>query len=222
MAETSKMRILIADDHAIVREGFRTLLEAEPDIEVVGEATNGVEAVQKTKELQPDIVLMDITMPVMNGLEATQQIKQDSPHAKILVLTMHEGDEYFFKFLDVGASGYFVKGGSSSELISALRIVRNGDVFLYPTMAKKLLSDYLQRVKAGSDKESYDGLTSREREVLKLIAEGHTNQEIADLLVLSITTVQTHRAHIMAKLGLRSPTELVKYALRHGFIVLDT
>ncbi len=222
MEETSKMRILIADDHAIVREGFRTLLEAEPDIEVVGEATNGEEAVSKTEEIKPDIVLMDITMPGMNGLEATTRIKQQSPDVKILVLTMHEGDEYFFKFLDVGAAGYFVKGGSSRELISALRVVRKGDVFLYPTMAKKLLSDYLQRVKTGSDKESYDGLTSREREVLTLIAEGHTNQEIADLLVLSITTVQTHRAHIMAKLGLRSPTELVKYALRRGFIVLDT
>ncbi len=218
----SKMRILIVDDHAIVREGFRTLLEAEPDIEVVGEATNGEEAVSKTREIQPDIVLMDITMPGMNGLEATHRIKQDYPEVKILVLTMHEGDEYFFKFLDVGASGYFVKGGSSRELISALRVVRNGDVFLYPTMARKLLSDYLQRVKTGNDKESYDGLTNREREILKLIAEGRTSQEVADLLLLSVTTVQTHRAHIMAKLGLRSPTELVKYALRRGFITLDT
>ena len=218
----NKMRILIADDHAIVREGLRTLLEAQPDIEVVGEATDGEEAVNKTQEIQPDIVLMDITMPGMNGLEATRQIRQNNPDAKILVLTMHEGDEYFFKFLDVGASGYFIKGGSSTELISALRAVWHGDVFLYPTMAKKLLSDYLQRVKAGSNKESYDGLTNREREVLKLIAEGYTNQEISERLVLSVTTVQTHRAHIMAKLGLHGPTELVKYALRRGFITLDT
>ena len=218
----NKMRILIADDHAIVREGLRTLLEAQPDIEVVGEATDGEEAVNKTQEIQPDIVLMDITMPGMNGLEATRQIKQKNPDAKILVLTMHEGDEYFFKFLDAGASGYFIKGGSSTELISALRAVWNGDVFLYPTMAKKLLSDYLQRVKTGSNKESYDGLTNREREVLKLIAEGYTNQEISEHLVLSVTTVQTHRAHIMAKLGLHGPTELVKYALRRGFITLDT
>lgn len=218
----NKMRILIADDHAIVREGLRTLLEAQPDIEVVGEATDGEEAVNKTQEIQPDIVLMDITMPGMNGLEATRQIRQNNPDAKILVLTMHEGDEYFFKFLDAGASGYFIKGGSSTELISALRAVWNGDVFLYPTMAKKLLSDYLQRVKTGSNKESYDGLTNREREVLKLIAEGYTNQEISERLVLSVTTVQTHRAHIMAKLGLHGPTELVKYALRRGFITLDT
>ncbi len=218
----SQMRVLIADDHVIVREGLRALLETQADIEVVGEATDGEEAVNKTREVQPDIVLMDITMPGMNGLEATRQIRQHSPDVKILALTMHEGDEYFFKILDAGASGYFIKGGSSSELISALRAVWSGDVFLYPTMAKKLLSDYLRRVRTGQDKESYDGLTNREREILKLIAEGHTNQDIAELLVLSIATVQTHRAHIMANLGLRSPAELIKYAVRHGFITLDT
>ena len=218
----SKIRVLIVDDHVIVREGLHALLEAQPDIEVVGEATDGEEAVNKTREVQPDIVLMDITMPGMNGLEATRHIRQHSPDVKILVLTMHEGDEYFFKMLDAGASGYFIKGGSSSELITALRVVWSGDVFLYPTMAKKLLSDYLRRVRTGQDKESYDGLTNREREILKLIAEGHTNQEIAELLVLSVATVQTHRAHIMAKLGLHSRTELIKYAIRRGFITLDT
>ena len=218
----SKMRVLIADDHVLVREGLRALLEAQPDIEIVGEATSGEETVNKTKEIQPDIVLMDITMPGMSGLEATRQIRQQSPDVRILVLTMHEGDEYFFKMLDAGASGYFIKGGHSSELISALRAVWHGDVFIYPTMTKKLLSDYLQKARTGKDKESYDGLTNREREILKLIAEGHTNQEIADLLVLSIATIQTHRAHIMSKLGLRSPTELIKYAIRRGFITLDT
>ena len=218
----NKIRVLIADDHVIVREGLRALLEAQPDIKVVGEATDGEETVNRTKEIQPDIILMDITMPGMNGLEATRQIKEHYPDVKILVLTMHESDEYFFKILDAGASGYFVKGGSSTELISALRAVWRGDAYLYPTMAKKLLSDYLQRVGAGDDKVSYDGLTNREREILKLIAEGHTNQEIAELLVLSIATVQTHRAHIMAKLGLHNPTELIKYAIRRGFITLDT
>ncbi len=218
----SQIRVLIVDDHVIVREGIRALLEVQPDIEVVAEATNGEEAVSKTKEIQPDIVLMDITMPGMNGLEATHQIKQHSPDVKILVLTMHESDDYFFKILEAGASGYFVKGGSSSELISALRAVWHGDVFIYPTMAKKLLRDYLQLVKTGQDEESYDGLTNREREVLTLIAEGHTNQEIADLIVLSVATVQTHRARIMAKLGLHSRTELIKYAIRRGFITLDT
>ncbi len=217
-----KMRVLIADDHVIVREGLHALLKAQPDIEVVGEATDGEEAVNKARETQPDIVLMDITMPGMNGLEATRQIRQHSPDIKILALTMHEGDEYFFKILHAGASGYFIKGGSSSELVLALRAVWHGDVFLYPTMAKKLLHDYLQRVGAGDDKERYDGLTNREREILKLIAEGYTNQEIADLLVLSVATIQTHRANIMAKLDLHSRTELIKYAIRRGFITLDT
>ncbi len=218
----SQIRVLIADDHVIVREGIHALLEVQPDIEVVGEVTNGEEAVNKAKEIQPDIVLMDITMPVMNGLEATKLIRQQSPEVRILVLTMHESDDYFFKILEAGASGYFVKGGSSSELVSALRAVQQGDVFIYPTMAKKLLRDYLQLVKAGQNEESYDGLTNREREVLKLIAEGNTNQEIADLIVLSVTTIQTHRARIMAKLGLHSRTELIKYAIRRGFITLDT
>jgi two-component system response regulator NreC len=218
----NKIRVLIADDHAIVREGLRALIEVQPDIEVVAEATNGEEAVSKTQEVQPDIVLMDITMPGTNGLEATQQIRQHNPDVRVLVLTMHESDDYFFRTLEAGASGYFIKGGSSSELISALRAVWHGDVVLYPTMAKKLLSDYLQRVRAGQDKENYDGLTSREREILKLIAEGNTNQEIAEILIISVATVQTHRAHIMTKLGLHSPTELIKYALRQGFITLDT
>ncbi len=217
-----KMRVLIADDHAIVREGLRTLMEDQPDIEVVAEATNGEEAVSKAMELQPDIVLMDITMPGLNGLEATRQIKEQSLDVKVLALTIHESDDYFFRMLDAGASGYFVKGGSFAELVSALRVVWHGDVFLYPTMTNKLLSAYLQRVRAGKDKKSYGGLTNREREILKLIAEGHTNQEVADLLVISVATVQTHRAHIMAKLGLHSRTELIKYAIRQGYITLDT
>ncbi|MBI4285399.1 MAG: response regulator transcription factor [Chloroflexi bacterium] len=217
-----KLRVLIADDHAIVREGFRSLLEAQPDLQVVGEAADGEEAVRQTKELRPDIVLMDITMPVMDGLEATRQIKKSAPEVKVLVLTMHEGEEFFFKLLDAGASGYFVKGGSSGELIWALRSVAKGDVFLYPTVAKRLLSGYLQRVHEGENKEAYNGLSPREREILKLIAEGRTNQEIAELLVLSPATVHSHRSHIMAKLGLRNPVELVRYALRRGLIDLDS
>lgn len=216
------MRVLIADDHAIVREGLRSLLEVQSDIEIVGEAEDGQEALSMARELKPDIILMDITMPGMNGLEATRQIKRENPDVKILVLTMHEGDEYFFKLLDAGAAGYLVKGCSSSELISALRAVQQGDVFLYPTMTKKLLSHYLQRGRGTGDREAVDGLTNREQEILKYIADGHTNQEIADALVLSVATVQTHRANIMAKLGLHNSAELVKYAIRQGFISLDT
>lgn len=216
------IRVLIADDHLIFREGLRALLRDQSDIEVIGEATSGEEAVNKAKELHPDIVLMDITMPCMDGLEATRQIKQGEPDISILILTMHEGDEYFFKSLKAGASGYFIKGGSSRELLSALRAVRRGDVFLYPAMAKKLLSNYLQQAGGGQINNNVDGLTNREREILKLAAEGHTNQEIAELLVISAATVQTHRANIMAKLGLHNRTELIKYAIRQGLISLDT
>ncbi|MBF8265495.1 MAG: response regulator transcription factor [Dehalococcoidia bacterium] len=218
---SSKIRVLIADDHAIVREGLRAILEAQPDFEIAGEAVDGQEAVDKTIQLKPDIVIMDLTMPRLNGLEAMRQIKRNDPDARVLVLTMHENDTYFFQVLDAGASGYFIKGGSSAELISALRTVWHGDVFLYPSMAKKLLGDYLKRARMGSDKESYKGLTEREQEILKLIAEGRTNQEIADTLVLSTSTVQTHRAHIMAKLGLHTRTDLVKFAIHRGIITLD-
>lgn len=218
---SDKIRVLIAEDHLIVREGLRAILESQPGIQVVGEATNGVEAVSKTDEAKPDIILMDISMPEMNGLEATRRIKQSHPEVKILALTMHEGDEYFFEVLQVGASGYFVKGGSSSELLGALRALAQGDVYISPTMTKKLLTDYLRRAKTGQDKETYTGLTTREKEILKLVAEGRNNTEIAEKLFLSPSTVQTHRANIMAKLGLHSRTELVKYALRHRLIALD-
>ncbi|MBI2849839.1 MAG: response regulator transcription factor [Chloroflexi bacterium] len=217
-----KIRVLIADDHAIVREGLQAILTVQPDIEVVGEAVDGGEAVNKARELQPDIVLMDITMPVMNGLEATRQIKNENPETKILVLTMHEEDDYFYRILEAGASGYFVKGGSFRELLSALRAVWRGDVFIYPTMAKKLLSNYLEGIKSGQEVDKYRKLTEREREILRLVADGRTNQEIAEILFISPTTVQTHRAHMMAKLQLHNRAELIKYAIRQGFVTLDT
>ena len=216
------MKVLIADDHAIVREGLQAILSVQPDVELLGEAINGEEAVRKAKELQPDIVLMDITMPIMNGLDATRLIKKQNPDMKILVLTMHEEDDYFYRILEAGASGYFIKGGSFNELVSALRSVWHGDVFIYPTMAKKLLSNYLEGVKSGQEIEKYKKLTNREREILRLVADGRTSQEIAENLFISPTTVQTHRAHMMAKLGLHNRTELIKYAIRHGFVNLDT
>ncbi len=214
----TKIKVLVADDHTIMREGVRILLEAQPDIEVVAEAADGREAVAKVQELQPDIVLIDIAMPNLNGLEATRAIKRDYPQVQVIVLTMYESDEYFFQLLNAGASGYVLKKAASADLIAAIRAVYAGDVFLYPSVARRLVSDYLSRVKSGEEKSSYDGLTAREREVLKLIAEGHTNQAIADKLVISPSTVQTHRTRIMQRLNLHNRAELIQYAMRKGLL----
>ncbi len=217
----SQIRVLVVDDHTIVREGVRMLLAAQPGIEVVGEGANGFEAVQKARELRPDVVIMDIAMPGMTGLEATHLIKQSDPEIQVLALTVHEGEEYFFRLLSAGGSGYVLKGAGSADLIAAVQAVARGDVFLSPTVAKKLVSDYLARVGSGEEQDSYGGLTAREQEVLKLLAEGYTAKEIADKLVLSVSTVQTHRTHIMRKLNLHSRVELIKYAIRRGLIDMD-
>ncbi len=212
---SGKIRVLIADDHAIVREGARHLLSQEPDIEVVGEAANGAQALELARKFVPDIVLMDISMPGMNGLEATRALKAAQPQTNVLVLTMQEGEDYFFRLLNAGASGYVLKGAGSVELLSAIRAVHQGGVYLNPMMTRKVLGDFLKRAEQS---ESVDPLTPREREVLKLIAAGKTNREIADELVLSLNTVQTHRLHLMEKLNLHNRAELVKYAIRRGLI----
>ncbi len=212
----NKIRVLVVDDHTIVREGVRILLEAQPDIEVVGEAADGEQALVQVRELLPDLVLIDIAMPNLNGLEATRLIKRDFPQIQVIGLTMYESDEYFFQLLNAGASGYVLKKAASADLLAAIRAVHAGDVFLYPSVARRLVSDYLTRVKSGEEQGSYDGLTAREREVLKLIAEGHTNQVIADKLVISPSTVQTHRTRIMQRLNLHSRAELIQYARRKG------
>lgn len=219
MAKTEslvRIRVLIADDHAIVREGLRYMLDEQPDFQVVGEAANGEQALALAYTLAPDIVLMDIGMPGMNGLEATRALKAAQPQTNILVLTMHEGEDYFFRILAAGASGYVLKGAHSADLLSALRAVHQGGVYLDPTMAKKLLSDSLKRLE--NESRANDPLTPREREVVKLIAAGKTNREIAEGLTVSINTVQTHRLHIMEKLNLHNRAELIKYAIRRGLI----
>jgi len=215
-----KIKVLLADDHQIFREGIRLLLEKTSDIEVVGEADNGKEAVAKTGQLLPDVVLMDITMPELNGLEATRQIKEAHPQVKVLILTMHETDQYLAEMLEVGASGYVVKTTSSRDLLAAIRAVHQGDVYLYPSIARMLVGDYLQRVKSGEEKTSYDGLTPREREILRYIAEDRQNREIAQMLGISVRTVQTHRTNLMEKLGAHDRTQLVKYAIQKGIIKL--
>lgn len=217
----SPIRVLIAEDHTIVREGIRLILEAAPDIEVVGEVTTGREAVEQACRLEPDVVCMDISMPDMDGLKATRQIKRCCPNVQVVALTVHESDEYFFQMLKAGASGYVLKDAASSDLVAALRAVARGEVFLYPTVAKKLVEDYVSRVGEEEAPEGYRTLTPREREVLALIGEGLTNREIAERLVISLSTVQTHYAHILEKLGLSNRAELIKYAIQHGLIDPD-
>jgi two-component system response regulator NreC len=216
----SKIRVLICDDHTILREGIRLLLNSQPDMEVVAEAVDGRDAVKKARALKPDVILMDIAMPLLNGLEATRQICRDDSNARVLVLTMYESDEYVAQMLQAGAAGYVLKKVAGSELVYAIRAVFQGEAFLYPSITKRLVEDYLRRVESGQERTTFDGLTDREREVLQLIAEGHTNKEMADLLNLSVRTVQNHRAHIMEKLGMHDRGELIKYAIQKGIIAL--
>ncbi len=214
----SKIRVLIADDHTVVRAGIRLLLEKQEDIEVVGEARDGYEAVAREQELAPDIVLMDLAMPGLSGLEATRRITKEGKGAKVVALTMHQDDEYFFQALNAGASGYVLKEISPGELVAALRAVHQGGVWFHPGLGRKLLDDYLHRVEMGEERESFGRLTEREREVLRLIAQGHTTREIAEMLCLSPRTVERHRANIMGKLDLHNRAELVRYAVRKGLI----
>ncbi|MCL4489323.1 MAG: response regulator transcription factor [Chloroflexi bacterium] len=212
---------MLVDDHQIVRAGLRMLLQAQSDMEIVGEVEEGRAAVAQARALQPDVVLMDISLPDIDGFEATRQIKRALPNVSVLALTMHESDEYFFKMLQAGASGYVPKKAAPIDLVSAIRTVHAGGMFLYPSVAKALVHDYLGRVAQGDERDSYDGLTEREQEVLKLVADGLSNQEIADRLTISVKTVERHRANIMGKLNLHSRTELVKYAIRKGLIDVE-
>jgi two-component system, NarL family, response regulator NreC len=219
----TKIRVLLADDHTILRQGIRALLETQPDMEVVGEAANGREAVEMARRLRPLVILMDIAMPQLNGLEATRLIKKELPASQVVVLTMHENEEYLVNILQAGATGYVLKQAADRELIEAVRIASRGDTYLYPRIARLLITDYLRRLEAGVPDEldaAYGTLTQREREILKLVAEGHTNKEIAELLVLSIKTVENHRYSLMSKLNAHDRGELIKYAIRVGLIQL--
>ncbi len=214
----SKIRILVVDDHAIMRDGIRALLNLHDDIEIVGEASEGKEAIEKVEELAPDVVVMDIAMPGMDGLEATRRITKKNPKVKVLVLSQHDNREYILSAIKAGVVGYVPKRALGSELVSAIRAVHQGDSYLYPSAAAAVIRDYLK----GAVKEPYDRLTAREREILKLIAEGHTSREIADKLFISLKTVLGHRTKIMEKLDLHNRTELIKYAMRKGLVNMDT
>ncbi len=218
----SKIKVLIADDHAIVREGIRMILAAHGDIEVVGEAADGLDAIDKVRKLAPDVVLMDIAMPGLGGLEATLEIVKISPQSRILVLTQYDDKEYIYRFLKAGAAGYVLKRTVGSDLISAIQAVSQGKSFVDPSVADKVIKGFLDQPEAAEAEIFYDRLGDREKQVLKLIAEGHTTQEIADMLSLSIKTVMTHRTNIMEKLGFHNRTELVKYAIRKGLVRADS
>lgn len=215
-------RVLLVDDHAVVRAGLRMLLAADDELEIIGEAETGAEGIRRADELKPDVILMDISMPDMNGIEATRRIKAQHPDIAVLALTMHEDDQYFFEMLAAGASGYVPKRAAPNDLISAIHAVHGGGMFLFPSLARSLVQDYLHRhdQPGAAAAQGLEDLTDREREVLALIAEGCTNQDIADALVISIKTVNRHRENIMAKLNLHSRVELVRYAIEKGLIDL--
>ena len=210
------IRLLLVDDHAVVRSGLRMLLENERDVEIVGEASSASEAMEAAMRLKPTVILMDIGLPDLSGIDATREIKKRAPEVSIVALTIHEDEEYFFKMLEAGASGYVPKRAAPEELLTAIRAAATGQVYLYPSLAKLLVRDFLDGGRAPSEESS--DLTEREREVLTFLAEGASNEEIAASLVISPKTVARHRENIMRKLNLHSRAELVRYAIRKGII----
>ncbi|MCC9076427.1 response regulator transcription factor [Litorilinea aerophila] len=216
----AKIRILLAEDHTIVRKGIRLLLDREPSFEVVGEAENGREAVEMAEQLRPDIILMDHTMPLLNGLEALRQIKKRLPEIRVIILTMHTNEEYIFQFLQAGAAGYLVKQTAPTDLVEAIRAVHGGQSFLSPAISRTVIEEYVRHA-APTKTDNLATLTEREREVLQLLAEGYSANEIATQLHISVKTVGVHRMNIMQKLEINSMTELIKFALRKGIISLE-
>jgi RNA polymerase sigma factor (sigma-70 family) len=215
-----KIRVLVTDDHAIVRDGICALLALTGDIEAIGVATNGREALEMVTKLSPDIVLMDIVMPNMDGLEATRRIRKQSPETKVIVLTQYEDREYVLPVIEAGASGFISKVAASSELASAIRAVYRGDSFLSPSIARLLVDDYRQLAREGRNKDTLEELTAREREILKLLVEGRSTPEIARMLVISPKTVERHKTNLMAKLDIHNRLDLFKYALRKGIVTV--
>jgi two-component system response regulator NreC len=216
---SAKIRLMLVDDHEMVRAGLRALLKGNAEMEVVGEAADGENAVALAKTIQPDVILMDIALPGMNGIEATRQIRAEHPQIQVLAVTAQDSPEYFFELMKAEAVGYVLKEATPTELFTAIRAAHRGEAYFYPSIARYLLNDYLRRVRSGhEDRVHYDGLTDREREILRLIANGHSNREIGELLVISINTAEAHRGHIMQKLNLHTRAELVKYAIKSGLI----
>ena len=215
---TSKLRIFLGDDHRLVRQGFRRILEERPDWEIVGEASDGRETVKLVAALQPDVAVLDIGMPLLNGIEAAGQIVRQSPKTRVLILSMHLNEAYVTRALQAGACGYLLKDSADEDLIHGITAVASGKSFFSPAVAKVMLDDYVRHLAAKGVADRYESLSDREREIFQLIAEGHSNKEIAEILSLSPTTVETHRAHILQKLDVHNTAELVLYAVRRGII----
>ena len=216
------IRLLLVDDHEVVRTGLRMLLENQIDMAIVAEAGSGQEALEVVEECDPDLVVMDLTLPDISGIEVTRRIKQRHPDLAVVALTIHEDEQHFFEMLQAGASGYVPKRAAPEDLLSAIRAAHAGQIYIYPSLTRALVSDYLERARSHSDQEQVDSemgaLTAREQEVLELLAEGYSNDEIAERLVISRHTVARHRENLMRKLGLHSRSELVKFAIRQGII----
>jgi two-component system response regulator NreC len=213
-----RIRILLVDDHDVVRSGVRMLLENEADLVILGEAGSGRQALELAEKLDLDVVIMDITLPDMSGIEVTQRIKQSHPKIAVVALTIHEDQQYFFEMLQVGASAYVPKRAAPNDLITAIRAAHRGEMYIYPSLAKLLVNDFLTRAEEADEKAKMNDLTPREQEVLALLADGKTNEDIADSLTISHHTVARHRENLMSKLGLHSRSDLVRYAIRKGLI----
>ena len=217
-----KKKVLIADDHALVREGIVAFLKLCDDIEVVAEASDGLEAIEKTNKYRPDIIIMDINMPKLGGLETTVEIKKMQPHIKVLVLTQYEDREYISRFLKAGVSGYLLKKAVGSDLITALKTIGRGELYLYSSIASEVVAGYLQGEKQADAENPYGKLSDREKQVLKLVAEGHTHKEVADMLTISAKTVIAHQTNIGEKLGIHTRAGLIKFAIQKGIIKIDS
>jgi two-component system response regulator NreC len=215
------IRIMLADDHTIVRQGLARLLEDKPELKIVGEAINGRKAVEKALELKPDVIIMDIAMPFMNGIEATKRIKKQLPKTKILILSMYSHEHYIHNLLETGVSGYLLKDSSGRDIIKAIHAAMNDETFLSPTISKMVVNSYLSPRKSSSREERFKLLTNREREVFQLIAEGHSTRQISEMLFVSVSTVKTHRSKIMEKIGIESPLQLVHCAIKLGLVDPD-
>ena len=215
-----KIRVLIVDDHTLVRDGIRALLSLVSDVEVIGEAANGKEAIERVHELSPDVVLMDLSMPIMSGLEATRRIRKEHPKTRVLALTQYDDSEYVIPVIEAGACGFVTKMVAFSELATAIQAAYRGESYLSPSAASTLVEEYQAKVGTEREKDPYQQLTDREREVLKLIAEGHTAREIADMLVVSPKTVEWYKTNLMNKLNIHNKTDLIKYAIRRRIITL--